>query len=368
MIYAFPGAALPSWGEHLSSNYWQIGTYFLSLNGGVLLGLALGRRLVSRWGGTAMLVSAAFLAAVAFGSLLLLAPPAPAWARGLALAPLGFAMAILSAAVFPLLAAMYERAVGATANIASLFFGVGTLSTALLAMVTVESPSAWLFPLALALLAAAYGVAVARIPARPVPEETTVPLRQSARSPASLLLAVLVFFQFGNEGAMAGWLALLLVQRLGISPHSALALLALYWTSLLLGRVLMQPLLSVVRQSRLLAGSVAAASFGCLVLGVTDSRFGAGVAVVLIGVAFSAIFPLVSERIGPRFVLYHPSYYSGVFTLALAGGLLAPWVVGVITALFGLGAALLIPFAGTCMVLLLLFLLWLEVRWSTVRS
>ena len=60
---------------------------------------------------------------------------------------------------------------------------------------------------------------------------------RSCAIPAAVLLALLLFFQLGNEWALAGWLALFLTQRLGISPAAALLMLALYWLALLVGRV-----------------------------------------------------------------------------------------------------------------------------------
>ncbi|MEI9813798.1 MAG: hypothetical protein WDO18_14635 [Acidobacteriota bacterium] len=51
---------------------------------------------------------------------------------------------------------------------------------------------------------------------------------------------------------MAGWLALFLSQRLGLSPTTALEMLALYWGALLIGRVVAQWILPHIRHSRLL--------------------------------------------------------------------------------------------------------------------
>ncbi len=56
------------------------------------------------------------------------------------------------------------------------------------------------------------------------------------RSTGAVLLSLLLFFQLGNEWALAGWLPLFLSQRLGISPPSALGMLALYWLALTVGR------------------------------------------------------------------------------------------------------------------------------------
>ena len=103
------------------------------------------------------------------------------------------------------------------------------------------------------------------------------------RSTGAVLLSLLLFFQLGNEWALAGWLPLFLSQRLGISPPTALGMLALYWLALTIGRAASQWILPRARHGRLLLGTVTAAMFGCIILGATDNRFGAITGVLLVG-------------------------------------------------------------------------------------
>ena len=56
------------------------------------------------------------------------------------------------------------------------------------------------------------------------------------RSVGAILFALLLFFQFGNEWSIAGWLPIFLIRRVGLSQSGALMILALYWTVLLFGR------------------------------------------------------------------------------------------------------------------------------------
>ena len=55
-----------------------------------------------------------------------------------------------------------------------------------------------------------------------------------------MLFSLVLFFQFGNEWAIAGWLPLFLSQRLGMSPADSVLILALYWMALLVGRLVAQ--------------------------------------------------------------------------------------------------------------------------------
>jgi fucose permease len=179
-----------------------------------------------------------------------------------------------------------------------------------------------------------------------------------------VLLSMLVFFQFGNEWSIAGWLPLYLIQRLGMSPASALWMLALYFVSLTLGRVIVQSLLPRFSHSRLMWASVTSAIFGCTILISTSSRVGAGVAVVTVGLGFAAIYPLLVERIGYRFPNYHPGFYNDSVSLALMAGLLAPALLGAIAWQWGLKYTMLIPLLGSIAVFVIVGLIWVEARLS----
>jgi fucose permease len=180
------------------------------------------------------------------------------------------------------------------------------------------------------------------------------------RSLGAVLFALLLFFQFGNEMSIAGWLPLLLIRRIGLSPAAALGDLALYWLALMAGRLISAAILPHVRHSRLLFGSVAAAIFACIILYFTNNGFGAASGAVLLGGGYASVFPLVSEAIGRRFPSYHPGFFNGIFSFALVGGLLAPATLGYAASLWGVGVVLGIPFTGTCMVMVLILLIWLE--------
>src|SRR5262249_15919960 len=132
------------------------------------------------------------------------------------------------------------------------------------------------------------------------------------RTPGAVLLSLLLFFQLGNEWAIAGWLPLYLSQRLGISPASSLLMLALYWFALLVGRVVSQWILPRMRHSRILLLSVLGSLFGCVMLLLTNNEFGAGAGILLLGGAFAPVYPLVVEKIGHKFPYYHPGFYNGI--------------------------------------------------------
>src|SRR5205823_5688395 len=107
------------------------------------------------------------------------------------------------------------------------------------------------------------------------------------RSPGAILFALLLFFQFGNEWSIAGWLPLLLIRHVGVSPLAALLILAFYWSCLMAGRLGAVAILPRVRHGRLLLGSVLAALFGCLILYSTNNGFGAATGAFFVGAGYA---------------------------------------------------------------------------------
>ncbi len=365
LLLSFPGAALPAWRFHLSSDYIGAGVYFLLLNAGLLVSMRAGQTVVTRRGPAFTASLGAFLAA---GGLLFLAvtgSASPYW-RLPGLFWLGMASGLLSIGLLEGVSPLYRLDGAATLNLAGVVFGLGCVTTALLVAGTFYVYSA---PAILALLAvfpAVFGLVFAKARltrAEPSPADAELLTRQ-LRSPAAILLALLLFFQFANEWSIAGWLPLFLIQRLGISPARSIFMLALYWGALLSGRVLAQALLARIRHGRLLLLSAAAALFGCVLLSFTDNMSGAVAGILFTGAGFASIFPLTAEKIGSRFPYYSPSVYSGLFSLAFTGAMLAPWSIGFMAEWWGIRAMMIVPLLGTCMVFLLLAMIVLEARLS----
>jgi fucose permease len=142
-------------------------------------------------------------------------------------------------------------------------------------------------------------------------------------------------------------------------------MLAVYWAALLFGRVIAQWVLPRVSHAKLLVLSVLAAIFGCVVMLSTESRFGAVCGILLLGGAFAPIYPLLVEKIGGRFPYYHPGFYNGIFSFAIAGGLLAPCTLGYFASVWGVRVVMGLPLAGSAVVFLLLALISLEARLSS---
>ena len=360
-LLALPGALLPLWGFHIQNDYGTAGNFFLVLGLGVIAGGMAGQRLTRRTPLARLLAGGYFAAAVALLLLAVAAPPAQAWYQSLALFATGMAAGIMNTAVLEAVTPCYESNPAAITLTGGIFFGAGSVLAALLLAQSFGENGATRLLAVTAVLPAMGGIfaGMLRIDLREVSEVSLTQSMADLRSPLAIMFALLLFFQFANEWSIAGWLPILLIDRLGLSPATAVTLLALYWAALMAGRIIAARLLRVVRHGKMLGISAFCALFGCAALLAAGSRFGVVVGLLLTGAGFSAIYPLVAERIASRFSYYHPGYFNGIFTFALTGGILAPFALGHLAASTGLRMIPLAVMAGSCAVFALVLLIWL---------
>src|SRR6185312_528214 len=367
ILLGFLGAILPSWGHHLLPDYWMVGLYFVALIVGVLASGGLARPLMGKLGLAYTLSLACGLASLALFELAFFSPPYSAWWRLPPILILGIAAGLLHTAIFHAISPMYRRDPAATVNMGGILFGLGCFGVALLISQTFYFYTAAATQIWIAMIPVFFAMVYARTrfaPHTPSAEPPARTVLAEIKSPGAVLFSLVLFFQFGNEWAIAGWLPLFLSQRLGMSPADSVLILALYWMALLVGRVVAQWILPRVRHTRLLLMSVLVAMFACVILLDTNNGFGAVSGVLLLGAAYAPIYPLVVEKIGHRFPYYHPGFYNGIFSFAMVGGLLAPCMLGYFVWLLDVRAVMELPLVGSVIVFVLLALIWLEARLS----
>ncbi|PWU03845.1 MAG: hypothetical protein C5B51_18145 [Terriglobia bacterium] len=362
---ALLGAILPAWGYYRDPPaFTAVGNYFLSLAVGLVVSPLVARRVLARRGISFLLVFACCVSCSALAYLAAFSPPASEWWRVAGLLLLGVGAGLLNLALFHAISPSYHSDAAGTVNRGGIWYGLGCLTATLLVTGTFYAYTVPGMVVFMALVPAGFAVLYARSGSLiREPDSAHPSLRQALtdfRSPGAVLFALLLFFQFGNEWSIAGWLPLFLIRRVGLSPKAALLILALYWLFLLLGRLISVAVLSRTRHGRLLLGSGLAALFGCLILFFTNNAFGAVTGVLFVGAGYASIYPLVAEAIGRRFPYYHPGFFNGIFSVAMVGGLVAPATLGYAASGWGVGVVLGIPLVGTCIVVMLLLLIWLE--------
>jgi FHS family glucose/mannose:H+ symporter-like MFS transporter len=360
-LLALPGGLLPLWGYHLHPDFGIAGDYFLVLGAGLIGGGMLALRLARTIPLERLLAAGYFFAALSMLLLSVAAPPAQVWYQMAALLVTGASAGIMNTAVLEAMTPCYESDPATITLTGGIFFGAGSVLAAFLLSQSFGGSGATRLLAVAALITAAGGVSLARlrIERREITEISLAQSVHDLRSPLAIIFSLLLFFQFANEWSLAGWLPVFLIDRMGLSPSTAVTLLAFYWLALMVGRIVASKLLRVVRHGRLMALSAFCALFGCMALLAAGSRFGVVVGLILTGSGFSAIYPLVAERIANRFSYYHPGYFNGIFTFALMGGVLTPFVLGHWAEGSGLRVIPLAAMMGSCAVFALVLLIWL---------
>jgi fucose permease len=355
------------WQLHIYLNPEAVGIQFLAFNAGYVIAVAVAQRCLLRCAIRSLALFGCVVAVLGLLSLAFLGPPLAPVFRLADLGLIGVAGGSLTAALLYALEPSFSTDLAATASKAGFFFGSGCLlSTLIIGYAYLVD----LVPWEIAFLAAAplvfffiflkakYPPAREHASHRKVrPEFSTT--AQDLRSVAAFLFSLLLFVQFGNEWAIAGWLPIFLVRRLGSNPVWAIFALGGYFLALMLGRMASVALLSRVAHRKLLVGSVTLAMVGCLVLSLADSLAVASIAIVVIGASFAPVYPLVAEVLDERFS-YHPGFYNGIFSVGITGAMSAPWLLSYVDAYLGVRYVMLLPACGSVIVFVLALLLMFE--------
>jgi fucose permease len=348
------GAVLPSVIERFGIDTAAAGALFLLMTFGILLGSLVFGPIVDRNGYKGMLLVAtglilAGLEGIAFA-------PSLGWLR-VAVALIGFGGGIINGGTNALVADISADGRTAGLSLLGVFFGVGAVGVPFVlgSLLGLFSYSAIIAAVGAFVLVPLLVIAATPFPA---PKQAQgFPLAAAAgllRDPVLLLMGCMLFLESGMEITVGGWTTTFFEQELGIADRRALVYLSLYWFGMMLGRLALGSALRRVPPARVLLGCIAIGFAGALVLIVTRDPSLAALGVFLIGLGFAATFPVVLGFVGDRWAELSGTAFSIVMVMALTGGMILPWLTGVLGASYGLrGSFAIVPVALTLLSLLL---------------
>jgi fucose permease len=185
-----------------------------------------------------------------------------------------------------------------------------------------------------------------------------------SRYPGLPALAILLFFEAGNEASMGGWTSVY-AGAAGQSPRQATTILSCYWAGLMLGRLLAPFILRRLgRFPTILAGALGS-GLGCTLLLNAHSFAALAIAAGVTGLSLGPVFQTALGIAGDRYTESAGSVIALLFVFALAGSMVLPWGIGQISgALVSMGhapvsgvrAGLLLPLGGAVSVCFLAIL------------
>ncbi|UCF36971.1 MAG: MFS transporter [Acidobacteriota bacterium] len=166
------------------------------------------------------------------------------------------------------------------------------------------------------------------------------------KKPYVLLLGILLLFQSGNEMTTSGWLTTYLVRELQISTSNAAFYLSTFWAMVILGRACSGWFLRVLGAGRVVSWGALGAAAGVILLLLFPDRYLSFAVVGLIGFAMSPIFPTVMGEASGRYPKFSGTVIGALMSIALIGGMLVPWLAGLVVSWYGPGGAFFFPIAG----------------------
>jgi fucose permease len=340
------GAVLPSVIERFGIDTAAAGALFLLMTFGILLGSLVFGPIVDRNGYKGMLLLAIALIVVGLEGIAF--APSLGWLR-VAIALIGFGGGIINGGTNALVADVSTEGRTAGLSLLGVFFGVGAVGVPFVlgSLLGLFSYSAIIAAVGVFVLVPLLVTAATPFPA---PKQAQgFPLAAATgllRDPVLLLMGCMLFLESGMEITVGGWTTTFFEQELGIADRRALVYLSLYWLGMMLGRLALGSVLRRVAPTRVLLGCIAIGLVGALMLIFARDASLAALGVFLIGLGFAATFPVVLGFVGDRYAELSGTAFSIVMVMALTGGMILPWLTGVLGATYGLrGSFAIVPVA-----------------------
>ena len=330
------GSVLPSIIVRFGIDKAQAGALFLLMTLGILAASLIFGPMVDRYGykwilltATALIITG--LEGIAFG-------PSIGWLR-VAILIIGFGGGIINGGANALVADISSGERGANLNLLGVFFGAGAVGVPF-ALATLSgrfSQSALIAGVGALVIVPLAVIGVTRFPAPKQPQGFPIATAGGLlKDRLLLLMGLMLFLESGIEITVGGWTSTFVKEELAVAAGTALMLLSLYWLGMMLARVALGSILRRTSHFSVLYACLAIALAGSALLLTTRNVTVATIGVFLLGVGFAAMFPTVLGFIADRYANLSGTAFSLAIAMALLGGMLLPYVTGVLGGRYGM--------------------------------
>jgi FHS family glucose/mannose:H+ symporter-like MFS transporter len=359
------GSILPALTFRFALNDMAAGSLASLLPFGVLTGSLLFGPVVDRYGYRALLAACTLLVALGLEGL--------AFAESFimvqaAIYVIGLGGGVLNGATNALVADISEGERGASLSLLGVFFGIGALGMpALLGLLAKRfSQESIIAGIGAFVLLVVLFFLVTRFPAPK--QQQGFPLARGMsllKDPTLLLFGFILFFESGMEGMVNNWTTTYLHHTIGTSDENALFALSCFVGGLALARLVLSRALKLVSPWTALFISV-----GCILLGVflllaAGTYSVALIGLVLTGIGFAAVFPVVLGAVGDAYAALSGTAFSIVLVIALVGSTILNYLVGILAHAYGITAFPLMVLASACCMCLLIVVMRKRLTTST---
>jgi len=235
-------------------------------------------------------------------------------------------------------------------NLNHVFFGLGAGLGPLMAGVILDSGFGW--RAVYGTIGAIFALFLIAIVRRPLPapplatDDHDVTFRDLLGHPGILLSALVMFLYVGAETSLAAWISVFLGERWQMSPFAASAGLALFWGTIMVGRLGMSWLAGRVAAITLVRLCGVTGALACLALVLAPAPAWGYLAITAAGLTLAGTFPTSLAYATQLFPMRCGGVTGILVSSAGLGGMLLPWLVGVIADAAGLIWAMTLPGLG----------------------
>jgi fucose permease len=339
IVMALLGAVLPLLAGRLEFATQDIGTLFVAMNGAMLAASLVLGVAMDRFGMKLPLVLGPLLVAAA----LVIMSRATVFASLVPAAVLlGIGGGALNGASNTLVADLHDdpRHKSAALNRLGVFFGFGALFLPFAIGSLLETLSVGILLRAAAALCAGAGAFASILPF-PAPKQSralpVADMPRFLRSPLVLIFAALLFFESGVEFTLGGFISTYLTHDIAVASVTTTSwVLAGYWASIMVSRAVLSRAALGADPYRTLLFCALGAGAGAVLAAVAPSLAVAAFAIVLCGCSLAGVYPTVLGIAGELFKTHSGTVFGILFAVALAGGMLLPWLAGQVGGTAGL--------------------------------
>jgi MFS transporter, FHS family, glucose/mannose:H+ symporter len=246
-------------------------------------------------------------------------------------------------------------------SLLNFFWGVGAVFCSLMVAWTSAHGLLPFFLGAVALFLVVLAWTMRNLPFPPAAKahESSTSWRELIKGPAIWLFAAVFFLYPGAETAVGGWIGSY-VSRLGTHGAAIASVMpAFFWSALTFGRALGTAFLRHFSEDRVLRFGYAAAASGIGLMLLSPALPGVIAGALITGLSFATLYPITVARLSQRFGVAARSIGAVMFSLAMLGPAVLPWMVGVISHSTGsLRAGLLLPLGATVILFVVHIIEW----------
>jgi len=348
------GSILPSLTTRFSLSDVAAGSLASLLPFGVLIGSVVFGPIVDRYSYKLLLVVCTVLVALGLegiahaGSFLFIQA---------SIFTIGLGGGVLNGATNALVVDVSSEGRGASLSLLGVFFGIGALGmpAVLALLVRTFSQEAIIAGIGIVVCLVAVFFLAVRFP---VPKQAQgFPLAKGLsliKDTTLLLLGFILFFQSGMEGMVNNWTTTYLRQEGGASTEAALFALTCFVAGMTGARLVLSALLKRFSAWNALSISACSVLVGGVLLFAVGSYAGAVIGLVLIGIGFAAVFPVILGMIGDAYPTLSGTAFSIALVIALVGSTILNYLVGIMAQYYDIRFFPLMVLASLCVMVILI--------------